>query len=72
MPLRANTRHLHARRSDRHPRHVQLALVHTQGALVTLARGETLRQQAALAPNDRVVAVLEKLWLSSLWGGTGV
>lgn len=39
-----------------HPRHVQLALVHTQGALVTLARGETLRQQAALAPNNRELA----------------
>lgn len=39
-----------------HPRHAQLALVHTQGALVTLARGETLRQQAGLAPNNRELA----------------
>ncbi len=39
-----------------HPRHPQLVQVQVQAALATLARGETVRQQSELSPNDRELA----------------
>ena len=47
-------------------------LIRTLGATTVMALSGESAFVGSAAGSDRVVAVLEKLWLSSLWGGTGV
>ena len=47
-------------------------LIRTLGATTVMALSGESAFVGSSAGSDRVVAVLEKLWLSSLWGGTGV